>query len=127
MGTFHLLSPCTVAYLECDRPDYDYGCRIGWAFFSTYILFSVPSLPYPAPMCQATTHFSHSLDNWLQLIHFDCIIVQIDQEMKMIIGKEVKSSFIGEWQKYVPAIIEYAKKSGKQNLRAKTFELDTGT
>lgn len=44
----------------------------------------------------------------------------------MIIGKEVKSAFIAEWQKYVPAIIEYAKKSGKRSLCAKTFELDTG-
>lgn len=46
--------------------------------------------------------------------------------MKLIIGKEVKALFFAEWQKYVPAIIDYGKKSGKRALFSKTLQLDPG-
>ena len=43
------------------------------------------------------------------LLMYSFSLSQIDQEMKTIIGKDVKSAFIDEWQKYTPAIIEYAR------------------
>ena len=46
--------------------------------------------------------------------------------MKLIVGKDVKSLFLAEWQKYVPAILDYAKTSGKKALCSKALELDTG-
>lgn len=46
--------------------------------------------------------------------------------MKIIIGKDVKPVFFSEWQRYVPAILEYAKKSGKKALSTKIVDLETG-
>lgn len=46
--------------------------------------------------------------------------------MKLIIGKDVKSLFLAEWRKYVPAIIDYSKKSGKKAVLRRTFDLDSG-
>lgn len=57
---------------------------------------------------------------------FFFLYMQIDQEMKNIIGKDVKPLFISEWRKYIPAILEYAKKSGKKGLSSLTCDLDIG-
>lgn len=46
--------------------------------------------------------------------------------MQLIVGKEVKSLFLAEWQKYVPAIVEYAKKSGKKGVLRRTLDLAAG-
>ena len=46
--------------------------------------------------------------------------------MKLIIGKDVKPAFYSEWKKFVFAIIEYAKTSGKKALSAKVTDLETG-
>lgn len=51
----------------------------------------------------------------------------MDQEMKMIVGKDVKSCFLAEWEKYVPAIIEYGRKSTKKALYYRVFQLEAGT
>ena len=53
-----------------------------------------------------------------------CISPQIEQEMALIIGHDVKSSFISNWKSFVPAVLLYGETSRKASIHGHMKDVD---
>ena len=49
---------------------------------------------------------------------------QIEQEMELIIGHDVKSSFITNWKSFVPAILQYGETCRKSSILVHMKDVD---
>ena len=75
------------------------------------ILERFPSMRRPSVVCVVIPFCS-----LLSTLH--CFsLFQIEQDMSLIFGKtNIKTQFLTEWNRYVPAILTYAEKSGKKGI-----------